>query len=190
MEQSYVIGIAIAVIIIIIIIGAGVYMMSSSTSTTTKKPPPANNKSPSQPIAITALPSTTYKWKGNSLTPGMTLKQNEYLESTNGEYVLLMQTDGNLVIYYYATPSSTGVNIWNTKTKNVSGHTGPYYLGVQNTDNNIVLYSSNGALWNTNTIGPTFAASLLKLESSGNLVYYGTNGTTVLWSSGTTGMTT
>ena len=60
---------------------------------------------------------------------------------TNGTYQLIMQGDGNLVIY---NPGA----IWSTKT---NGHAGAYL--VLQTDGNLVIYDSSGAIWASGTNG-------------------------------------
>lgn len=60
---------------------------------------------------------------------------------------LLMQGDGNLVIY-----DKSGAAKWGSATNNKSGTKAPYRLVLQN-DQNLVLYdSANKALWATNTV--------------------------------------
>lgn len=61
---------------------------------------------------------------------------------TNGDYRLVFQTDGNLVIYKV----STGQAIWN------AGSMGGNRLSMQG-DGNLVVYKDNTALWNTQTNG-------------------------------------
>lgn len=106
----------------------------------------------------------------DTLTTGQQLHANEYIMSNDGIFVLIMQSDGNLVIYgpgrraYWA--SDTG------------GHPGAF-LGVQS-DGNIVIYDGGRALWATNTnVAQRFA-----MQEDGNLVAYTATGGPV-WASNT-----
>jgi len=100
--------------------------------------------------------------------------------SPSGDYLLLMQGDGNLVLYIQ--PSHTA--IWSTGTQ---GNPGAY--AVQQTDGNLVVYSADGqtALWQSGTTGTP--SSTLAVQDDGNVVVYGTNpsGPYAAWSSGTVG---
>eukprot|EP01084_Bolivina_argentea_P130936 231146_1 len=49
---------------------------------------------------------------GNTLSVGVPLKQGELLLSSNGEYVLVLQGDGNLVVY--STMNSQA--LWGSRT--------------------------------------------------------------------------
>ncbi|HZM63934.1 MAG TPA: hypothetical protein VFB59_02260 [Candidatus Saccharimonadales bacterium] len=123
---------------------------------------------------------TPYPGVGNAtfkgvtqLTTGMRLNPNEYLTSLNGQSVLLMQGDGNLVVY-------RGLSIaqWNSGT---SGHPGAY-LVVQG-DGNVVVYAPNEQpLWWTGTNSVT----RFTMQTDGNLVGYDTN-SQWKWQSGTGG---
>jgi hypothetical protein len=110
---------------------------------------------------------------GQKLTPGWW---------TQAQYTrLVMQTDGNLVMYR----NSDGKAVW---ASNTSGHNGAY-AAMQN-DGNLVIYSSSGgALWATGTYGHSGAYAAM--QNDGNLVVYksgggpGTGG--ALWASNTAG---
>lgn len=69
-----------------------------------------------------------------------TLHENQHL--TCGELKLIMQGDGNLVIYRGSKP------VWATNTCG-KGH-GPYSFIMQS-DNNAVIYGSGKATWATNS---------------------------------------
>lgn len=107
--------------------------------------------------------------------PNGDLYPNQYLESDNGNYKLLLQTDGNLVLYYQ------GAAIWNTGTYGESVE----YLAMQG-DGNLVLYNTAGAaIWNSGTEGN--GPSFLNMQDDGNLVLY-TNSIHATWSSNTHGV--
>lgn len=94
--------------------------------------------------------------------------------TANRSYYLVLQGDGNLVLY------SHGKAIW------ASGTNGkPVNNLVMQTDGNLVLYGTNGkALWNTHTAGR--GQSNLDLQADGNLVIYDSHGRPS-WSSNTSG---
>lgn len=121
------------------------------------------------PIAITTiydqLPTVT-------LTAGQELIADQYVPSNNGEYMLVMQEDGNLVFYN----ASNGTPLW---ASNTAGNPGSY-LAVQN-DGNSVVYNANGTpLWASNTAGNP--GTNLTVQDDGNVVVYNASGTP-LWKS-------
>jgi len=93
------------------------------------------------------------------LASGQMLYKGETLKSPNGQYKLILQKDGNLVLY------DGGRAIWSagTQDKHINK------LVMQN-DGNLVLYGPNGPLWATNTSGNRGA--YLKIQNDGNLVIY------------------
>ncbi|MFC6020040.1 LamG-like jellyroll fold domain-containing protein [Plantactinospora solaniradicis] len=111
---------------------------------------------------IPATPGTNVLTRGQKMTAG------QYLRSDIGNYQLLMQIDGNLVLY------QAGYPLWDTATWENPGSD----LLFQ-TDGNVVLYSeANVALWSTKTWGTT--ADRLVLRDDGDLVLLDTNGQ-ILW---------
>ncbi|MGB4758576.1 MAG: hypothetical protein WBP26_00810 [Candidatus Saccharimonadales bacterium] len=113
----------------------------------------------------------------NSRSAGGNLDINQSLYSNNGLFRLLMQGDGNLVLY------KTGAGaIW---ASNTAGR-GNSYMAMQ-TDGNLVVYAfSYGPTWASNTSGPANNGSRLLVQDDGNVVVYGPAGQP-LWSSGTNG---
>lgn len=104
-----------------------------------------------------------------TLQPGYLLKQGQGVRSLNGEYLLIQQTDGNLVLYRGKTA------LWSTETGR-----NPGAYAVMQTDGNLVVYSAaKKALWSSNTSG--HAGASLAVQTDGNLVIYGTDHT-ALWS--------
>ena len=94
--------------------------------------------------------------------------------STNKCFKLLMQGDGNLVLYYQAT----GGALWSTSTVNSGSN-----RAVMQSDRNFVLYNSaNQAKWSSGTVGNP--GSNLYIQDDGNLVIYNP-AFKALWSSGT-----
>jgi hypothetical protein len=89
---------------------------------------------------------------------------NESITSNNGKYTLILQSDGNLVLY-----RAGGIALWSTST---FGQTTSY--ATQQTDGNFVLYGPSGALWASNTDGNQ--GTTLVVQDDGNLVIYGSSG--------------
>lgn len=99
----------------------------------------------------------------------------QQLTADQGPVRLVLQADGNLVIYR----DDLGRPVWasNTEGKSIS------YLAMQG-DGNLVLYSTDGkAVWASNTAGNQNASASLK--DGGELVVTAQNGS-ILWSSGPT----
>jgi Ig domain of plant-specific actin-binding protein len=113
---------------------------------------------------------------------------NSGTEGNPGDH-LSLQVDANIVVY-----SSGGSPLWNSgignsTLSNGETLTGSQYLTAGNdhtfvmqTDGNLVLYGSSGALWASDTAGNPGAYAVLQGE--GNLVVYSTT-KQALWDSGT-----
>jgi YD repeat-containing protein len=107
------------------------------------------------------------------LYAGQAIDRNRYIQSPSGRYSLVVQTDGNLVIY-----GQSG-GLWGAP--NAFGQ--PSARLVMQTDGNLVLYDpTNTAIWMSNTGGNPGAQ--LVMQDDGNLVIYNTSGVSV-WASGT-----
>lgn len=110
---------------------------------------------------------------GSSIPEGTYIYANEHLLSPSGDFQLIMQGDGNLVLY----DLSTGVARWATGTEGNSGN-----FAVFQTDGNLVVYSSSGqALWSSHTY--PYSGMTLNMQDDGNLVIY--QGSSPLWASDT-----
>lgn len=113
-------------------------------------------------------------YASNTLPVGL-LYVNQQLESTNRKYRLVLQGDGNLVLY------SNSNAIWTAGTfgQQVS------LLSMQG-DGNLVLYNSAGRAvwWSQGTFGKN--GNQLRIQDDGNLVVY-TSGDTATWYTGTFG---
>ena len=102
---------------------------------------------------------------GDRFTPGA------MLTSPNGDFVLEMQSDGNLVLY---GPHGA---LWSTASQG----RGSFF--VFQTDGNLVLYTpDNVPLWST--ASQNRGATFLNLQNDGNFVIYTANNVPV-WASGT-----
>jgi hypothetical protein len=107
------------------------------------------------------------------LPPGTALTSGQSRTSGNGKYALVMQADGNLVMY---RTSDMKVR-WHTVTAGSSGN-----WAVMQTDGNFVLYnSSNQPKWHSNTAGNP--NSYLVVQDDGNLVIY-TSANRSIWNIG------
>lgn len=106
------------------------------------------------------------------LLSGQNLLQGQQLVSANGWYRLILQNDGNLVIY-----SKGGSFVWSTQTQG----SGAVRLSMQ-ADGNLVLYRSNGTfVWNPGmSLG---AGQYAVLQNDGNFVVY-TASNVFRWNSG------
>ncbi|MDQ3123477.1 MAG: CHAP domain-containing protein [bacterium] len=106
------------------------------------------------------------------LTSGQTLSKGQYIRSSDGRYALLLQHDGNLVLF------SAGYHVlWHSGT----GGSNAESLIMQN-DGNLVLYRSYTPVWNTQTTG---SGDRLVMQDDGNLVLYAVN--TPRWHTSTGG---
>lgn len=117
----------------------------------------------------------------SSLAPGQSLQSNQSITSPNGRYMLIMQNDGNLVVY--KTPASVANAIWASNTAGSGGK-----QVIMQMDGNLVVYKGNGtspadAVWASNTVGPN--NSLLLMQDDGNLVIYVLKAENSSWASNT-----
>lgn len=107
----------------------------------------------------------------NELRPGEVLLPAQTLTSPDGRAILVLQAEGNLVLY------GNGVALWGTPT--VVGNS--MFVGMQ-TDGNLVIYSpAFTPLWASGTAGAPGAK--LVVQNDCNLVIY--DGGTPLWATGT-----
>ncbi len=109
-----------------------------------------------------------------TLLAGQVLNPNDSVTSCDQRFVMVMQTDGNLVLY------QNGVGaIWASRTSS-AGST----IAAMQDDGNLVVYSAQGVpLWSSGTNGSVGAR--LVVQDDGNAVLYA-NGRAV-WNSGTSG---
>lgn len=96
----------------------------------------------------------------NSVKTGYVFIKNHKIHSLNGEYHLVFQEDGNLVVY---TRNKTA--IWDSKT------TGSGVRAEFQSDGNLVIYNRRGQpVYSTKT---TYrGGDVLKMQDDGNLVIY------------------
>ncbi|MBK7860942.1 MAG: peptidoglycan DD-metalloendopeptidase family protein [Archangiaceae bacterium] len=126
------------------------------------------------PPPVTTPPPAPAPTGCGVLGVGATLAVNQALTSCDGRFTLVMQGDGNLVIYWAGHGA-----LWSSKTPGSGGA----LLAMQG-DGNLVIYRANGtAVWHTHTFGKPGA--VLAMQTDGNLVVY--QGSKAVWSSGTYG---
>jgi len=115
-----------------------------------------------------------------------TLLEGAQLLSSNLQYSLRMQTDGNLVLYSTGSTNGRGQDfaLWASGTNGQS--TGPYKAVMQN-DGYIILSDGNGArLWGSSRNQPGTPPYKLAMQDDGNLVVYDANNG-VITATGTNG---
>jgi hypothetical protein len=112
------------------------------------------------PAAWPGVGNATYA--GDHLNAGQVLYSNHYLLSPNGRYALLLQSDGNLVLY-------NGSWIWQSNTVG----SGANRLVMQ-ADGNLVMYSSVSWTWQSGSGGS--GSSHLTMQDDGNVVAYKDSG--------------
>jgi nucleoid-associated protein YgaU len=107
---------------------------------------------------------------GDRLHKGEKLTVGESLTSENGAYKVILQEDGNLVLY------SGDTAVWSTETNGQ-----PVERAEVQDDGNFVLYTKDKPVWHSDTKGAKDVR--LILQDDRNLVLYGFDG--VAWSSKT-----
>lgn len=111
------------------------------------------------------------KRPSSSLLPGQDLKIGEMILSDDDRFMLILQGDGNLVLYSPTKP------LWASQTVDKGGA-----RLINQGDGNLVLYRSDMVpVWNSRTSGK--GASILINQIDGNLVLYslGTKPTWATW---------
>ncbi|HSW85630.1 MAG TPA: hypothetical protein VLF79_03425 [Candidatus Saccharimonadales bacterium] len=129
---------------------------------------------PGSTTSGSGTPSST-----STLYINQSLYANQSLYSSDGSHQLILQPDGNLVLY---NNSGGGhVYIWQSNTYGRSaGHL------IMQPDGNLVLYDASGAYdWQSNTYG-SGTNNYLVVQPDGNMVVYKTGGGFV-WQSNTYG---
>ena len=116
-------------------------------------------------------------WKhnlGDRIRSYREIPEGSFLQSRDGRFKMLVQGDGNLVIYQYHEP------IW---ASNTNGRGTPGFKLVVQSDGNLVMYGRNSPIWASNTNGDGDGYYTLIMQNDGNLVLYDRDDT--IWESGT-----
>lgn len=118
---------------------------------------------PNLSVLHSAICAPTSPIYGGIVNEGMALNPGQTVYSPSRSHQLLMQYDGNLVLYNVAN----GGAVWNSGT---FGNTGAY--AAFQPDGNFVVYSASGkALWYSSTNSTPYS-QFLAMQDDGNLVIY------------------
>jgi len=104
----------------------------------------------------------------SQLHSGGILRSGSWLKSPNGRYRLVMQGDGNLVLYWKSYA------IWASNTRSHSGD-----FATMQGDGNFVVYQGRRAIWASGSARGGNAAYSLNLQNDGNVVIYTAAGTAI-----------
>jgi hypothetical protein len=120
---------------------------------------------------------------GLEIPAGTKLVTGQAYTTPNGQYTLIMQVDGNLVVYQNNSDGtktakfSTGTYANNPYGRGVGDH------AVIQADGNLVVYNCNNdgdkpgdSVWSSNTYTSGDSNSELVIQNDGNLVIYASNG--------------
>ena len=128
----------------------------------------------------------------NLLKPNEYLTSNKYLVSDNKAFFLIMQSDGNLVVYKGSGPSDNKGALWSSGTSG-KGES----FAIMQSDGNFVVYKGSAPAppqmptWNSKTSGK--GESFAIMQDDGNFVVYKGSGPSdnkgALWNSKTGGNT-
>ena len=130
------------------------------------------------PIQTTSPPLLTVP---NSLNSGNNLNSGTYIASTNGFYALVMQQDGNLVLYQRSATSALALWSSGTSTSSYDPNRTATLAALQ-PGGVLVLYTSSGRpVWASGSGGQDPAT--LVVQNDGNVVIY--NSHSAIWSSNT-----
>ncbi len=105
----------------------------------------------------------------NILKAGQKLQAGECLKAANHSYYLIMQGDGNLVLYVgtHWVPKNA---IWNSETGGKGQ--GPHYLAMQG-DGNLVVYDCyDQPTWDSKTYHKGAKGHWVVIQDDGNFVLY------------------
>ena len=118
----------------------------------------------------------------NTLMPDQTLSPDQEIASNNGKVTVVMQGDGNFVLYENMPNGRRP--LWSSDTWNVPGSAGSRV--VMQADGNLVVYTStNKPIWSSDTWNkPGSHGSRAVLQDDGNFVIY-TAANEPIWASNT-----
>ena len=135
----------------------------------------ATNSQGAGPAATTASVKTWTDTLGYGQSLLASSAQSIY--SANGLYRVIMQADGNLVMY-----NSSGTALWNSGTHVSSG--GSLYFTTMQTDCNLVVYNTTGsprvAKWNSDTSGKGSTCNAIVTTTGHFQIFLGTTSGTLI----------
>ena len=99
--------------------------------------------------------------KGTTLTTNQFLMKEDYLISGDGRHQLILQGDGNLVLYRLSDHKA----IWASGTNGQAAS-----KAIMQQDGNFVIYGFPNAIWASGTNGKP--NSFLVVQKNGNVVIY------------------
>jgi hypothetical protein len=143
--------------VIRIVVTSGRHVIARSKAITVAPPGSTPGPEPDPATLITGTPPASPP-PASTLTAGERLATGEALISPNRRYRLVMQGDGNLVLY------EGGKALWYTGTQ------GNGVSAVMQADGNLVVYRAGVALWSSGTNG--FDGGFFTLQDDGNTVIY------------------
>ena len=131
-------------------------------------------------LTLSANGKTVWKSGRNhvwTLNSGEELLVGDKLTSPNGKVQLLMQADGNLVLYYTDTDDSADA-LWATGTAGKSSQ-----KVIMQADGNLVVYDSAGTyFWSSDTVGKNGAK--LFCQDDGILFIHNYSTKALVWNTG------
>jgi hypothetical protein len=127
-------------------------------------PEPTNEPTPEPTAPAEPEPAPP----SDTLLPGVRLESDQSRSSADGRYRLIMQSDGNLVLY---GPDGAA---WNSQSNSAGS------FAILQDDGNFVVYGPSGSTWDAGTTGR--GGTRLIVQNDGNLVLY-TDGGSAVWSS-------
>ena len=114
-------------------------------------------------IYLAASKPTTATANLGIFAAGRILRPGQYIYSQNGQYALVMQTDGNLVVYKNPTPNQSGVwtgqALWGSGN---DGHQGA--IAAMQGDGDLVMYDAGASVSTAGAI----SGSVLRGKATGH----------------------
>lgn len=113
--------------------------------------------------ALVSIDQEVPRVVSDRLSEGEELKRGESICSNNGKYTLVLQEDGNLVLYKVEEKLKKA--LWSSGTFNRAVN-----RCVMQQDGNLVIYGFSEAIWDTHTSGRPGA--FIVMQDDGNLVMF------------------
>jgi hypothetical protein len=122
-------------------------------------------------------PVASAAFGGSTLNAGEYLTSGQWIISPNGQYLLLMASDGNLDLFFWEPTAPNGAQLlW------ASSGLGAGTWVIMQTDGQLVMY--NGLQFKVVAATCCYTGNFLRLQDDANLVVY-TSSQVALWSTGT-----